>query len=443
MPVSSAVAPVSHIHDSRSGSAPADSDLFARITRRIIPLLFGCYLIAQVDRMNVGFAKLTMMRDLGLDDMVYGFGAGIFFVGYVLFEVPSNRILRRRGAPAWIGRIMISWGILSAAMLFVRSEASFYVLRFLIGMAEAGFFPGVIYYFTFWFPTERRARVTALFMSAIALSGVVVGPISGFVLQTMNGTAGLAGWQWLFVIEGLPAALLGVVVIARLDQGPESAAWLSQSDRDRLAELLAADREADDFAHPPLLQALLNPRLLLFGLVYGCYGMSFFGFVFWLPTIIQTAGVSSPLAIGVLSTIPWLAGAVTMLVLSPRIHGRTVRGTLLIMAVASAIGWAASPAALHSLPLSMLLSSLAMAGTMGSLPIFWNLPTTMFGGAAAAGAIALVTALGNIPGFASPYIVGWIKQTTGTFTLPMYLFAATMLLAAAVIAYLTRNDTYA
>ncbi len=417
-------------------AASLDDALFARITRRTIPLLFFCYLIAQIDRMNIGFAKLTMMNDLGFDDMIYGFGAGIFFIGYVLFEVPSNLLVPRYGAPAWIGRIMISWGILSTAMLFVRSEASFYALRFLIGVAEAGFFPAVIYYLTFWFPIERRARITALFMSAIALSGVVVGPVSGSVLQTMDGLAGLKGWQWLFVIEGLPAILLGLIVMTSLDRGPDSATWLSIAERDRLAALMAAEPA---LVHTPLLAALSHPRVLLCSLVYGCYGMSFFGFVFWLPTIIQTAGVGSPLAIGILSTIPWLAGAATMLILSPRVHGRSVRIALIGLALASAAGWAASPAAPGNLPVAMTLCSLAMAGTMGSLPIFWNLPTGMFSGVAAAGAIALITALGNIPGFLSPYIVGWIKQSTGAFALPMYMFAATMLLAAIVIAHLTRR----
>jgi MFS family permease len=414
--------------------AAQDDAIFALITRQLIPFLFLCYLVAQVDRMNVGFAKLTMLKDLGFSDVVYGFGAGIFFIGYFLFEVPSNIALRRFGAPMWIGRIMVTWGILSVGMLFVRSEAAFYVLRFLIGAAEAGFFPGVIYYLTLWFPAQRRTRVIALFMSAIAVSGVVVGPVSGFVLQTMEDVGGLHGWQWLFLIEGLPAVVLGIVTMRRLPKTPNHAAWLDSDARARLAIIIQADGPQGAAAHPPLWAALANARTLWLSLVYGCYGMSFFGFVFWLPTIIQSAGVAAPLAIGLLSTIPWLIGTAAMLVVSSRASRQSdVRPILIGLALAAAAGWAASPLLLGNLPLAMVTCSLALAGTMGSLPLFWELPTAMFRGTAAAAAIALISALGNLPGFLSPFLVGWIKQATGSFDLPMYMFAAAMLVAAVVL----------
>ncbi|MCJ2182428.1 MFS transporter [Novosphingobium sp. 1949] len=422
---------------SQSANPVSDQALFNKVARRLIPFLFISYLIAQVDKMNVGFAKLTMLNDLGFSDIVYGLGAGMFFIGYVLFEVPSNIALRRFGAPRWLGRIMISWGLLSVAMLFVHSPTSFYSLRFLIGIAEAGFFPGVIYYLTLWFPAERRTRMTAMFMSAIALAGVVVGPVSGLILETLNGFAGLRGWQWLFIIEGTPAIVLGVIAIAHLDNGPDEARWLTTRERERIKTLVAS--EASTRGHAPLKSVLLNGRVLLLSLVYGCYGTSFFGFVFWLPTIIENAGVQRPLLIGILSTIPWIAGAVTMLGLATFVKRREQTTPLLIaLALLAALGWAASPSALSSLPMAMLFCSLAMAGTMGSLPLFWNLPTAMFSGMAAAAAIALISALGNIPGFLSPYMVGWVKTATGSFALPMYIFASGMLLVAIILFILQR-----
>lgn len=422
-------------------SADTDAALFAKVARRLLPFLFLCYLIAQVDRMNVGFAKLTMLQDLGFSELVYGIGAGTFFIGYVLFEVPSNMALKKFGAPLWLGRIMISWGLLSMAMLFVRTPATFYTLRFLIGVAEAGFFPGVIFYLTLWFPAARRTRMTAIFMTAIAVAGVVVGPVSGLILETLHDFGGLPGWQWLFIIEGAPAVLLGIITLRRLDAGPQAAKWLEPAERARLIQLVSQDQPTSD--HAPLSSVMTNGRVLALSLVYGCYGTSFFGFVFWLPTIIQNAGVASPLAIGILSTIPWLVGAVTMLTLAARASGlRNVTPLLIVLALLSALGWAISPAALVNMPLAMLCCSLAMAGTMGSLPLFWNLPTAMFTGTAAAAAIALISALGNIPGFLSPYLVGWIKTATGAFDIPMYLFAATMLLAAIVLTFLTRAPAH-
>ncbi len=416
-----------------------DPALFAKVARRLIPFLFISYLIAQVDKMNVGFAKLTMLDDLGFSDVVYGLGAGMFFVGYVLFEVPSNIALRKFGAPRWLGRIMITWGILSGAMIFVRTPTSFYLLRFAVGVAEAGFFPGVIFYLTLWFPTRQRTRMTAMFMSAIALAGIVVGPVSGLILETLNGAAGLRGWEWLFIIEGLPAVVLGVIAILRLDDGPEQAKWLLPAERERIQALIS--RETRGAAHVPVTSVLFNGRVLLLSLVYGCYGTSFFGFVFWLPTIIESAGVERPLVIGLLSTIPWIAGAATMLGLAAFANRQEhTRAWLIALALLAAIGWAASPLALASLPAAMLFCSLAMAGTMGSLPLFWNLPTAMFVGSGAAAAIALISALGNIPGFLSPYMVGWLKAATGSFAMPMYIFAAAMILVAAILFFLKRPN---
>jgi MFS family permease len=416
-------------------AAGEDELLFRKVARRFVPFLFLCYLVAQVDRMDVGFAKLTMLADLRLSETVYGIGAGVFFLGYVLCEVPSNIALRRFGAPLWLGRIMVSWGLISVALMFTRTALHFYVLRFLLGVAEAGFFPGVIYYLADWFPASRRARVTALFMSAIAASGVVVGPASGLILAKLNGAGGLAGWRWLFLLEGLPAVALGLLTPRLLDRSPEAAAWLSPAERARIAMLLVG--EDAGVAHARPLSALVHPRVLALSLVYACYGVSFFGLVFWLPTIVQASGVRDPLAIGLLSAVPWLAGVLAMLAAGAYVDRKgRMRAVLVALAVISAVGWGLSPAARSSPVAAIALCALATAGSMASLPVFWNLPTALFRGAAAAAAIALISAIGNLPGFFSPYVVALVKQATGSLAVPMYLFAAAMALAAALLAVL-------
>jgi MFS family permease len=416
----------------------ADEALYRKVARRLIPFLFICYLIAQVDRMNIGFAKLTMLSDLGLSETVYGIGAGVFFVGYVLFEVPSNLLMKRVGAHLWIGRIMITWGLFAAATMFVTSARTFYLVRFLLGVAEAGFFPGVIYYLTDWFTAAQRTRVTAFFMTAIAVSGIVVGPVSGLVLQKMGGISNLHGWQWLFLLEGLPAVALGTAAIWLLAPSPGDANWLTGEEKRRLAFAIAADHEkASDVS---LAGVLGSGRVWALSLIYGCYGLAFFGFVFWLPTIVHLAGVIRPLNIGLITAIPWTVGAITMvLVAGPGGRAGNVRWALITLALASAAGWGLSPLAVSNLPVAVILLSLAMGGLMGSLPVFWNLPTAMFRGTSSAAAIAMITALGNLPGFLSPYLVAWIKQKTGSFDVPMFAFAGAMALAALVIGALRQS----
>jgi MFS family permease len=405
----------------------------------LIPFLFVCYLIAQVDRMNIGFAKLTMLGDLGLSEVVYGIGAGAFFVGYVLFEVPSNLILHRVGAHLWIGRIMITWGLLAAATMFVTSAKSFCLVRFLLGVAEAGFFPGVIYYLTSWFTAAQRTRMTALFMTAIAVSGVVVGPVSGLILQRMEGIHHLHGWQWLFLLEGLPAVFLGVAAIWLLAPSPDGAHWLSADEKRRLTSAIAADCEST--SDVSLWGVVTSGRVWLLSSIYGCYGTAFFGFVFWLPTIIHLAGVSRPLDIGLLTAIPWTVGAITMvLAAGPGGRSGNIRGALVVLGLISAAGWGLSPLAVSHLPVAIILLSVAMGGLMGSMPVFWNLPTVMFRGTSSAAAIAMITALGNVPGFFSPYLVAWIKQRTGSFDVPMFAFAGTMGIAALVAGMLGRGE---
>ncbi|MFM0153914.1 MFS transporter [Paraburkholderia sediminicola] len=412
--------------------------LFARIAWRLMPFLFSCYLIAQIDRMNVSFAKLDMLQDLGFSETVYGLGAGIFFAGYVLFEVPSNMMLKRFGAHRWIGRIMISWGLLSAATLFVATPTQFYIMRFLLGVAEAGFFPGIIFYLTQWFTTRYRTRMTAIFMTAIAVAGLLVGPASGLILHSLPGWLGLHGWQWLFLIEGVPAVALGVASLFYLDATPQRAKWLSAEEKLALSEALAAEQTGATDSR--LADVFRSPRVWLLSAIYGCYGMSFFGFVFWLPTIVKSAGVDNPLQIGLLTAIPWSIAVLAMMWIASYVdRHRNTRPVLIVLAVLAAFAWALSPLVLHNVVLSMLVLTLAMFGLMASLPVFWNLPTTLFRGSAAAAAIAMITSLGNLPGFFSPYIVGWIKQTTGSMNLAMVLFAAVTLLGAVLLAVL-RDD---
>lgn len=425
-----------------SESRDASRALFGKIAWRLMPLLFVCYLIAQVDRMNVAFAKLQMLDQLGFSETVYGLGAGIFFIGYVLFEVPSNVLLRKYGAHRWIARIMISWGIVSACMMFVHTPMQFYIMRFLLGVAEAGFFPGVIFYLTSWFTREYRTKMTAIFMTAIAIAGVVVGPVSGAILHSMTGLSGIQGWQWLFLIEGVPSVLLGFATLFYLPPSPERSSWLSAAEKQHLSALIAGDRSTTSEVSAG--RVLLSARVWILSGIYGCYGMSFFGFVFWLPTIIKSSGVKDPLSIGLLSAIPWAVATVAMFFVAAHVDRRqNTRGTLMLLSLLATLGWAASPFVVNSVALSMAVLSLAMFGLMASLPVFWNLPTASYQGTAAAVAIAFITSLGNVPGFFSPYIVGWIKTLTNRLDGAMYMFAAVSLLAVVLLAFVSINAPHA
>src|SRR5579863_2592350 len=284
---------------------------YRKVARRLTPLLLLCYVVAYLDRVNVGFAKLQMAADLQLSDTVYGLGAGIFFIGYFFFEVPSNLILHRVGARIWIARIMITWGIISALTMFVTTPTMFYVMRFLLGLAEAGFFPGIILYLTYWYPANRRGRMTTWFMTAIALSGVIGGPVSGYILKTFNGMNGWHGWQWLFLLEGLPSIIVGVLVFLVLDDRISKAKWLTDDEKQLLERnIQAEDAEKED---PPLGTVLTSPRVLLMSLIYFSFVMGLYGVSFWLPTIIKATGVTDAFAIGLLSAIPFAAAVIAML----------------------------------------------------------------------------------------------------------------------------------
>jgi len=424
--------------------APIDEDaLYARVTRRFVPFLFVCYVAAYLDRVNVGFAKLTMAVDLRFSDTVYGLGAGIFFIGYFLFEVPSNLLLHRIGARRALARIMISWGLLSSAMMFVSSPTSFYVLRFLLGVAEAGFFPGVVLYLTWWYPAARRGRVTALFVTAVAVSGVIGNPLSGWIMQSLDGRQGWHGWQWLFLLEGLPAVALGFATLWWLDDRSADARWLSVEEK----RVLAANLAADD-AHKTELTALAglrDRRVWLLAAIYFCLVSGLYGVNFWLPTIVKGLGIDDVVTIGFVSALPWAAAALTMTAVGHSADRRRERRYhIAVPALLGAIGLAASvPLAGHPVAAVCALS-LGTCGLLSAIPLTWSLATAFLGGAAAASGIALLNSFGNLSGFAMPYLIGYLRDTTGStdpglYVLAVFLTFGAWLVLTKVPAALTRR----
>ncbi|WP_321952326.1 MFS transporter [Paraburkholderia bannensis] len=420
--------PANHLPHAGAGAPlPAfEEATYRKVAWRLIPLLMLCYVVAYLDRVNVGFAKLQMSTALNLSDAVYGFGAGIFFIGYFLFEVPSNVILHRVGARVWIARIMVTWGLVSIFTMFVTTPTMFYVMRFLLGLCEAGFFPGIILYLTYWYPAHRRGRMTTWFMTAIALSGVIGGPVSGWILKSFDGAHGWAGWQWLFLLEGLPSVLVGVLVFFVLDDRIGKAKWLTPEERALLERNIAAeDATKEDL---PLRTVLTSPRVLLMSLTYFSFVMGLYGVSFWLPTIIKATGVKDPLAIGLLSAIPFAAAVVGMVLVArsaDRLRER--RWHIAIPAAAGALGLVLSVAWAHDTVLAMAALTLATFGILTTLPLFWSLPTAWLAGTGAAAGIALINSIGNLAGFLSPYAVGWLKQATSANDSGMYLLAACMI----------------
>ncbi len=410
----------------------ARKSAIAKAGRRLIPFLCLCYAVNFLDRVNVGFAALDMNQDLGFSPSVFGAGAGIFFAGYILFEVPSNLAMQKFGARIWIARIMISWGILAIAMAFVSGETSFYVMRFLLGVAEAGFFPGIILYLTYWFPARERARIISLFMAAVPLATMVGGPVSGALLE-MHGLLGLKGWHWLFIIEGLPAVLLGVIALKFLDDRPEQARWLNKAEREALASTLAAEAEATrQTGYAGLGEALTRPRVLALGFLYFCIVIGFYGVSFWMPQVIQTYGLH-PLEIGFLTAIPFFFAAVAMVLWgahSDRTGERIWHVALPLLVAAAAFAWSAS-----TLPLWLLMVALtvATAGTYAAIGTFWSLPTSILTGTGAAAGLALINSLGNSGGLIGPPIIGMIKQQTGSFTAALLFLAGALVLGAVVV----------
>jgi len=400
---------------------------------RIVPLLFVCYLGAYLDRVNVGFAKLQMLHDLGFSETLYGFGAGIFFLGYVLFEVPSNIALHRVGARWWIARIMLTWGVISACMIFVKSPMSFYIARFLLGVAEAGFIPGVLLYLTYWYPAKRRGRITALFLTAIPMSSIFGGPLSGFILKSFSGARGLAGWQWLFLIEAIPSLVLGFVVLRFLDDRVAAVKWLDPDEKRIVINNISnEEREKEGFTE--LSQAFTSGQVWLLGLIYFCVASGIYIISFWLPTIIKQAGVSDPLEIGFLTAVPYIAAIVAMIAVNTNAdRTRERRWHVVIPSLITGLGLAMTALSGGNTVLAIIGLILATAGASSAQSAFWTLPAAFLGGAAAAGGIALVNSLGNIAGFASTFIVGWMSDVTHSTSASLYLFAVLLVVGGLLV----------
>ena len=423
-----------------SAEDPVARATLAKVSRRLLPFLFLLYIVCFLDRVNIGFAALQMNQELGFSPRLYGLGAGIFFLGYVSFEIPSNLILARIGARRWIARIMVTWGLIACAMMFIRGPVSLVGLRFLLGVAEAGFFPGMIYYLTLWYPEAERARAVARFMLAIPLSGVVGGPISGALLE-LHGALGLSGWQWLFLLEGVPAVLLGLVVYRVLPDGPEEARWLAPVERDALLRRLRDEREQRERRHGFGVREALRhatvwqlAALLLLANAFGVYVLGL-----WLPQIVRDVSGLDPFRVGELSAIPNLVAAVAMVLVGAHSDRTGERlGHIAAAAAAGALGLAAS-AYLHStLPVIAALS-LAAAGLLSTHGPIWPLPATFLTGSAAAGGIAVMTTLANLGGFLGPYAVGVLKERSGSFQGGLLLLALISLAGAVLALWLRRS----
>lgn len=418
-------------------SAPG-SPVIRKVGWRLIPFLGVLYVVAFLDRVNVGFAALTMNEDLALTATQFGRAAGIFFLGYVIFEVPSNVMLARVGARLWIARIVISWGLLSAGTAFVAGPSSFYVVRFLLGVAEAGFFPGMIYYLTCWFPAAYRARIVGAFMMALPLSSILGAPLSTSLLSL--DWAGLAGWQWMFLLEGIPAVALGFGVLAWLTDDPGRAAWLTPAEKRWLTDTLAAERAAQGSAESfTLAKALTDARVWMLGLVYFGVVVGLYALGFWLPQIIKGLGDGlTNFEVGLTTIVPYATAALAMVLWGAHSdRTRERRGHFALAAFLAAGGLAAS-GALQGSPVAALAAlTVAAIGIHAALPVFWTLPTGLLTGTAAAGGIALVNSIGNVGGFVGPYLVGYFKDKTGDYTMSLSVLAIVVALSG-VLALLAR-----
>jgi len=389
------------------------------------------YMVAYANRVNVGFAKLQMLDDLGFNDTVYGLGAGVFFIGYFLFEVPSNLILNRVGARRWLARIMISWGLLSGAMIFVESSFSFYVLRFLLGAAEAGFFPGVILYLTQWYPTPRRGRVISLFMASVPICNVLGSLVAGVVMKGMDGMNGLAGWQWLFMVEGTPAVLLGIGLLLLLTNDIQTASWLSEVEKAKLVFDLQRDDSGKQITS--FVSAVRDGRLWHGCIVYFLLVLGLYGIGFWLPTIIVDSGIVNVSRVGMLTAIPYAVATIGMVIVGASADIRRER--VWHLAVPAALGslglacsaWVSGGAA------TLAALSLATFGVITAVSLFWSLPTAYLTASAAAGGIAVINSFGNLAGFLGPYLIGWMKDRNGSTDSGVYVIAGAVLLAAVLV----------
>jgi len=415
------------------GSSKADKDeaLYRKVIWKLVPILFLSYAMSYLDRINVGFAKLQMLSDLKFSETIYGLGAGIFFLGYFIFEVPSNLILHRVGARVWIARIMITWGLLSSAMMFVQGPTSFYVLRFLLGVAEAGFFPGIVLYLTYWIPPSRIGKALALFFLAVPASGVFGGPLSGWLLQSFHEVGSLQGWQWMFLVEGVPSVILGLVVLLMLRDRIKDADWLDEPEKKTLVRNL--EIESVQRIGASVKDAFTLPIVWVMCLIEFCIGLGIYGMGFWMPTMIREAGISGLLNIGLFSAIPYGVAAISMVWVAKVADARGERK--LFLACAALIGAVAlylSMSYKDNTTFAIAALTVATAAILTGFAQFWRLPAILLGDKAAAAGIAIISSVANLSGFASPYLVGWLRDTTGTGNAGMYLTAGSLVVAAVV-----------
>ncbi|MDR5827692.1 MFS transporter [Caballeronia sp. LP006] len=409
----------------------ADS-IFRRVALRFMPLLFVGYVVAYLDRVNVGFAKLQMLNSLHLSEAVYGLGAGLFFVGYFFFEVPSNLLLHRIGARRWIARIMITWAALSMATAWVSTPMQFYAVRFLLGVAEAGFFPGMVLYLTYWFPSHRRGKMIALLMAGNPVSGLIGGPASGWIMHSMSGVGGFEGWQWLFIIEAVPSIVLGFVILKHLDDRVADATWLSEPKKRVILDEIAADTATQ--THGSVRAVFTSARvylmcLILFGIVMGSYAIGF-----WQPTILRSTGIEDAFIIGLLTMIPYSVALVAMILTGKHAdRTRERRWHVALPALIAGAGFVLCALFGASSAISVAGLTLATAGVITALPMFWALPTAFLGGTGAAAGIALINCTGNLAGFVSPAVIGWLKSITHSLSSGLFVVAASLALSALLI----------
>jgi MFS family permease len=414
---------------------------FRKATRRLIPFLFLIYVVAYLDRVNVSFAQLQLEDDLGFSDTIFGIGAGIFSLGYVIFGVPSNLALERFGARRWLGAIMVVWGVISMSMLFIGDATSFYVLRFLLGAAEAGFFPGIILFLTWWFPERERTRVLALFLTAISVAYVAGGPLSGGLLE-LDGALGLDGWQWLFLVEGLPAVVLGMITLRFLDEGPEGADWLEPEEREFLAREVAREHELKQaMGGQGLGDALRSGQVWLLSLVYFLIIAAAFGLTFFVPDLVQDRTGYSDFEVGVLSAVPYGVATAAMLAIARRADRAPNRRLYVAVAVlVGALGCVLTAYAQSPLALTIAIT-LSAVGLLSAIPVFWAFPTALLGGTAAVAGIALIAAIGNLGGFAGPAFTGISEDATGGFEMPLTVLAALLVVGAALMGLVRERRT--
>ena len=418
-------------------AAPVATDhlMFKKIAWRIIPFLFLCYVVSFLDRINIGFAQLQMKHDLGFSDAMYGLGAAVFYIGYVLCEVPSNILLAKYGARKTFMRIMLLWGIASMCMMFVSKPVHFYVLRFILGVFEAGFFPGIVLYLTYWFPANRRAAVISVFFAGVAVAGVLGGLFSGWIMRDMGGVMGLFGWQWMFVIEGAPAVILAFLTWRYLVDKPHDARWLTPAERDRLIALCAHGQVKDN-THDSrsFAAALLNPRVYLFAFIYFSLTCASLTLNFWMPLMIRDFGITDVVSVSLYTVVPNAIGAVGLILIARR-SDRTGerRRHFACCTIGGGLALAALTLHLASFPAMLAILSLAAVFIFAALPIFWSVPTSYLSGKAAASGIAFISSIGITSGIVSPWVIGQIRTSTGSMDLAIYLLAGLLVLSGVAL----------